>query len=87
VKDRLLFSNPASETERIKMTVRVSYDEGKTWPVGKLLNAGPSGYSCLTVLPDVKIGCLYERGDHSSIDKVTFARFSLAWVTDSADSP
>jgi sialidase-1 len=87
VKDRLLFSNPASETERIKMTVRVSYDEGKTWPVGKLLNAGPSGYSCLTVLPDVKIGCLYERGDHSSIDKVTFARFSLAWVTDGADSP
>jgi len=87
MKDRLLFSNPASETERIKMTVRVSYDEGKTWPVGKLLNAGPSGYSCLTVLPDMKIGCLYERGDHSSIDKVTFARFSLAWVTDGADSP
>ena len=87
IKDRLLFSNPASETERIKMTVRVSYDEGKTWPVGKLLNAGPSGYSCLTVLPDVRIGCLYERGDNSSIDKVTFARFSLAWVTDGADSP
>jgi sialidase-1 len=87
IKDRLLFSNPASEAERIRMTVRVSYDEGKTWPVGKLLNAGPSGYSCLTVLPDVKIGCLYERGDHSSIDKVTFARFSLAWVTDGADSP
>jgi sialidase-1 len=85
-KDRLLFSNPASATERIKMTVRVSYDEGKTWPVGRLLNAGPSGYSCLTVLPDMTIGCLYERGDHSSIEKVTFARFSLAWLTDGADS-
>ncbi len=87
LKSRLLFSNPASQTERIKMTVRVSYDEGKTWPVAKLLNAGPSGYSCLTVLPGMKIGCLYERGDHSSIDEVTFARFSLEWLTDGADAP
>jgi sialidase-1 len=86
-KDRLLFSNPASQTERIKMTVRVSYDEAKTWPVAKLLNTGPSGYSCLTVLPDMKIGCLYERGDRSSIDKVTFARFSLEWLTEGADAP
>jgi sialidase-1 len=87
IKNRLLFSNPASQTERIKMTVRVSYDEGKTWPVAKLLNAGPSGYSCLTVLPDMKIGCFYERGDRSSIDKVTFARFSLDWLTDGVDTP
>lgn len=86
-KNRLLFSNPASQTERIKMTVRISYDEGTTWPVAKLLNAGPSGYSCLTVLPDMEVGCLYERGEHSSIEKVTFARFSLAWLTDGADAP
>jgi len=87
LKNRLLFSNPASQAERIKMTVRVSYDEGKTWPVAKLVNPGPSGYSCLTVLPGMKIGCLYERGDRSSIDKVTFARFSLEWLTDGADAP
>lgn len=87
MKNRLLFSNPASATERIKLTVRVSYDEGKTWPVAKLLNSGPSGYSCLTVLPDMKIGCFYERGERSSIDKVTFARFSLEWLTDGADAP
>ena len=85
-KNRLLFSNPATQTERIRMTIRVSYDEGKTWPVAKLLNAGPSGYSCLTVLPDMTIGCLYERGDRSSIEKLTFARFSLNWLTDGADS-
>ena len=86
-KNRLLFSNPASQSERIKMTVRVSYDEGKTWPVAKLINIGPSGYSCLAVLPEMMIGNLYERGDRSSIDKVTFARFSLAWLTDGADTP
>jgi sialidase-1 len=86
MKNRLLFSNPATQTERIKMTVRVSYDEGNTWPVAKLLNVGPSGYSCLTVLPDMKIGCLYERGEHSTVEKLTFARFSLEWLTDGAGS-
>jgi sialidase-1 len=85
-RNRLLFSNPAAQDKRIKMTVRLSYDEGKTWPVAKLLNLGPSGYSCLTVLSDMQIGCLYERGEHSSIEKVTFARFSLGWLTDGADS-
>jgi len=58
MKNSLLFSNPAGATERIKLTVRVSYDEGKRWAVAKLLNAGPSGYSCFIVLPGMKIGCL-----------------------------
>jgi len=84
-KNRLLFSNPAS-SDRVRMTVRLSYDEGKTWPVAKLLNGGGSAYSCLTVLPDMQIGCLYERGRHHAAERVTFARFSLQWLTDGADS-
>lgn len=84
-KNRLLFSNPAS-SDRIRMTVRLSYDEGKTWPVAKLLNAGGSAYSSLTVLPDMQIGCLYERGRHHAAETITFARFSLQWLTDGADS-
>jgi hypothetical protein len=50
-KNRILFSNPAWE-ERVRLTVRMSYNEGKTWPVSKLLYSGPSGYSNLAVLPD-----------------------------------
>ena len=84
-KSRLLFSNPAS-TKREKMTVRISYDEGKSWAVSKLLNAGPSAYSALAVLPDMTLGCLYERGDSSAYKKITFARFSLEWLTDGEDS-
>ena len=34
-KNRLLFSNAKSEKDRTNMTVRVSYDEGKTWSEGK----------------------------------------------------
>lgn len=75
-----LFSNPAS-TKREKMTVRLSHDDGATWPVQRLLYAGPSAYSCLTVLPDRTIGCLYERGAKSPYEKITFAHFTLAWLT------
>jgi len=83
-RNRLLFSNPAS-TGRVNMTVRLSYDEGKSWPVANVLHAGPSAYSCLTVLPDLTIGCLYERGNRHAYEKITFARFSLEWLTRGAD--
>ncbi len=82
--NRMLFSNPASE-RREKMTVRLSYDEGKTWPVAKLLHAGPSAYSCLTALPDGCAGCLYEGGEADSYETIRFARFNLEWLTDGAD--
>lgn len=63
-KDCLVFSNPASKTARVGMTVRISYDDGRTWPFKQLLYEGPSAYSCLTVLPDGNLACLYEAGYH-----------------------
>ena len=78
---RILFSNPAS-TARQMMTVRLSYDEGQTWPVAKLVCIGSAAYSCLTVLPDRSIGLLYERDGYR---KIAFARFDLEWLTDGRD--
>lgn len=78
-KNRLLFSNPAS-LKREKMTVRLSRDGGKTWPVSQLLHDGPAAYSCLAVLPDGQIACLYERGAKSPYETITFARFPAAWL-------
>ena len=77
---RLLFSNPAS-TKREKLTIRLSEDGGKSWPVAKELNPGPSAYSCLAILPDKHIGCLYERGNTGPYEAITFARFTLEWLT------
>ena len=62
-KNRLLFSNPASSQSRENMTVRLSCDEGKTWPVSKVIHSGPASYSCLTILRDGTIGLFYERGE------------------------
>ena len=86
-KNRLLFSNPASKTDRVKLTVRLSYDEGKTWPLSKLLYEGKSAYSSLAVLPDRTIACLYERGEGRYSENLYFARFTLDWLTDGVDSP
>jgi len=83
-KSRLLFSNPAS-IKRNMMTVRMSYDEGKTWPVTKLIDHRLAAYSCLTVLPDMDIGLLYECGDGDPYETITFTRFGLDWLTDGKD--
>jgi sialidase-1 len=82
-RNRLLFSNPAhaQRGNRRDMTVRMSYDEGLSWPVSKLLYPGPSAYSCLTILPDANIACLYEAGQKSPYEKIIFTSFSLQWLT------
>jgi sialidase-1 len=62
-KSILLFSNPNTKTGRFNMTIKVSFDEGKTWPeeYWMLLDEGNSyGYSCLTSIDENTIGILYE---------------------------
>ena len=76
-KNIILYSGPGGPG-RAKMTVRLSYDEGKTWPVAKAIYEGSSAYSDLVVLPDGTIGCLYERDNYG---KISFARFTLGWLT------
>ena len=68
------------------MTVRLSYDEGKTWPVSKIIYAGPTAYSCLSILSDGTIGLLYEHGDKSPYEQISFARFNVEWLSDGRDS-
>jgi len=73
-KNRILFSNPADPKQRTKMTLRLSEDEGKTWPRAKVLWPGPSAYSCLAVLPDGTVLCLYERGEKHPYERISLAR-------------
>ena len=83
-RNRLLFANPAS-AQRERMTVRLSYDEGKTWPVARVLHEGPAAYSSLVVQPDFSIGLLFERGERSAYEGIAFARFTLDWLTGGRD--
>jgi sialidase-1 len=76
----LLFANPASAA-RERLTVRLSYDEGVTWPVARVVHQGPAAYSSLVALQDSSVGLLFERGDRSPYERITFARLTLEWLT------
>jgi sialidase-1 len=84
-RNRLLFANPAS-AKRERLTVRVSYDEGATWSVARAVHEGPAAYSSLVALPDRTIGLLFERGDRSPYERITFARMTLDWLSDGKDT-
>lgn len=74
----LVFSNPASREQRVNLTLRVSVDEGETWPVARVLHAGPSAYSDLAVLGNGEIACLYEAGARHPYESIVLARLPLA---------
>jgi sialidase-1 len=78
-KDRpwLLFTNPADEAKRRSLTVRLSKDDGKTWPHSKVLYHGSASYSCLAMLPSGEVACLYER---DGSQEIALAKFSLDWL-------
>ena len=99
-RNRVLFANPDSNEprdperpegnhKRQNVTVRLSYDEGRTWPVKKSIERAVSGYSDLATGPDGTIFCIYERGTPTDrgthVKYVTVARFDLAWLTDGKD--
>jgi len=83
-RSRLLFANPASR-KRERLTVRLSYDEGKSWPVARVVHEGPAAYSSLAVLGDRSVGLLFERGERSPYERITFARLTLEWLTEGKD--
>lgn len=73
----LYFTNPASEDSRENMTLRISYDEGKTWTVSKVLHHGPAAYSDITILPSGELGCFYEAGIDSPYEGIVFEKVAV----------
>lgn len=74
----LVFSNPASASDRIAMTVRRSRDDGRSWSTGLRLHEGPSAYSSLAALApsddDAVVACLYEAGEEHPYESIRFRR-------------
>ncbi|MGI9456261.1 MAG: exo-alpha-sialidase, partial [Aeoliella sp.] len=74
-KSRILYAGPGTKRGRSQGTVRISYDEGKTWPVAKMVDPDGYAYSCLTKLPNGDVGLLYEANGYKQI---RFMRLPLA---------
>jgi len=78
-RDRLLWTGPKGPA-RSNLVVRVSYDEGKTFPHERLIAGSYSAYSDLTVLKDKTVGVLWERGESTGYQFITFTRFNREWL-------
>jgi Neuraminidase (sialidase) len=84
--NRILFAKPHTPNDRarVNLTVKLSNDEGRTWPVARSLEPGVSGYCDLAVAADKTIYCFYERGsvdqNHYRTKSLCLARFNLPWL-------
>ena len=75
-----------SHRYRNSMTVFISYDEAKTWPVQKCIDPGWANYSDLAVLEDKTILLLYAKRTGFDQQKVVCTRFNVEWLTGGKDS-
>ena len=82
-RSRVLVSCPANPSRRDHLTIRMSYDECRSWAVSKLVDPGSSGYSDLAVTSDNTMLCLYET---TAVPGIRLMRFNVEWLTDGADS-
>ena len=83
-RNRVLFSNPGAPY-RGEFTMRMSHDEGKSWPVAKLVYEGAAGYSQLAVLSNGSILALFEAGRYDLRESIALIQVDLPWLTDGAD--
>ena len=68
----LLFSNPASTTSRVNMTVRRSRDGGLTWPDSTQIWPGGGAYSVLVPVGSAA-GIVFETLDATGYNSIVFA--------------
>ena len=74
-KSVLLFANPHSQKGRTHHSIRVSFDEGKSWPTEHtlLLDEGRgAGYPSLSRIDERHVGIIYEgSGSHLVFEKIS----------------
>ncbi|MEN6387113.1 MAG: sialidase family protein [Phycisphaerales bacterium] len=88
---RVLFLNPAVSMKgkgiapnegRKNLTVKLSYDDCKTWPIVKTLRSGKGGYSDMIVTQKGTVLCVFESGEEGYAEDITLVRFNIDWLED-----
>jgi sialidase-1 len=97
--NRILFLNSASQKTRTAMMVRISYDEGNSYPAGRdipVFGSEPGklgGYSSLTKTADRQVGALIEynedvKNNATSQRSIVYSKFNLPWILNgTAENP
>jgi sialidase-1 len=83
--DLLLFSAPGDPETRRGMEIRASVDDGDDWESVHTVDDKPAAYSDLVRIDDETIGLLYETGESSAYETITFRRVPLEEMAEAAD--
>ncbi len=73
----LLFSGPSVPDDRAAMALWSSADEGRTFRKALTLSPRKAGYSDLVQVDGEGVGVLYETGDRTAYETITFRRVPL----------
>lgn len=85
---RLLFLNPADTERRIRPTVRVSYDGGRTWALSRQLPTSRAGYTSMTKTANYRVATLVEVGKNASGGhSIRLYLFNLPWLLNGRPEP
>ncbi len=70
-----LYCHPAGP-DRHNLTIRISHNEGRTWPGKHLLRKGNGQYTSMAILPDGHVGVLYDCWEENNY-QLYFTRFDF----------
>lgn len=100
--NRIMFLNSASTETRGKMRIRITYNEGSTWPISRrifdnlteqqAIDQGKGGYSSMAKTADFMVGALIEVNEDTgssstSHRSIEFHKFNLPWILNGATEP
>jgi sialidase-1 len=100
---RIYFLNPNDIDQRCNMTVRISYDDGLTWPRSRAIfnwntcdypsiTVAKGGYSSMAKTADYCVGALIEinedvHASSTSNKSIEFHKFNLPWILNGSSEP
>ncbi len=81
----VLLHSYVNNGSRKNLTVKASFDNGKTWGNGIVICAPSSCYSTMDITKDGNVGILYEDASCSTGFALTYASFPIDWIVPGGD--
>lgn len=84
---RIVFSGPANATVRANLTLKISYDEARSWSTSRVLYPGLSAYSDIAVIGNGKeIAIVFENGDETFADRISVTMIPISWIENNKEA-
>jgi hypothetical protein len=75
----VVLATASAVTERANLTMRASTDNGKTWGEPRTFWPGLGGYVDLVRVGDGGVGAIFENGEQTFADRISYSLFPAGW--------